>query len=440
MANGFRIAARALRQLGAELITSDDVALNELIKNAFDAKSPRVEVAITAPVDAAAFDLVIEQLTSGKCTIKDAFTRIKKSFSEEIDLESRSKIMDEFQNKSDSLDALIAYMKKFRTTKFQILVTDTGVGMSRDDLNDRFLVIGTPNKMIAKKNGQTNLLGEKGVGRLSMMRLGNLARVESKQVNSHNWNMISFKWDEFNNPDLYLDEIEVNVEKGKEDQIQVQGTRISIRQLFEHWSSAKVDNFINKYVRRFQDPFATSIKAYPIDILLNGARQPIRVMQPWLEKCAQFKAKIEFNPNGLDGSNQILRRTLTWRNSTSSEVRSWSIEELSSGLSFPEQVFHNLGNLEANCLWFNRQMLDAKSIDLSISEVKKELNIWCGGFSIYRDGFRIGQTGGMDDDWLEWDNKSLKAQGCWRAFKIDQVCALNFDQANLGCRLLHRCG
>ena len=85
-------------------------------------------------------------------------------------------------------------------------------------------------------------------------------------------------------------------------------------------------------------------------------------------------------------------------------------------------------------------MLDAKSIDLSISEVKKELNIWCGGFSIYRDGFRIGQTGGMDDDWLEWDNKSLKAQGCWRAFKIDQVCALNFDQANLGCRLLHRCG
>jgi len=29
---------------------------------------------------------------------------------------------------------------------------------------------------------------------------------------------------------------------------------------------------------------------------------------------------------------------------------------------------------------------------------------------------------------------------CWRAFKIDQVCALNFDQANLGCRLLHRCG
>ena len=36
-AQPFRIAARAMRQLGAELITSDEMALYELIKNAFDA-------------------------------------------------------------------------------------------------------------------------------------------------------------------------------------------------------------------------------------------------------------------------------------------------------------------------------------------------------------------------------------------------------------------
>jgi hypothetical protein len=29
---------------------------------------------------------------------------------------------------------------------------------------------------------------------------------------------------------------------------------------------------------------------------------------------------------------------------------------------------------------------------------------------------------------------------CWRAFKIDHLCALNFDQAFIRCRLLHRCG
>jgi integrase len=29
---------------------------------------------------------------------------------------------------------------------------------------------------------------------------------------------------------------------------------------------------------------------------------------------------------------------------------------------------------------------------------------------------------------------------CWRAFKNDHLCALNFDQAFIRCRLLHRCG
>jgi hypothetical protein len=34
----------------------------------------------------------------------------------------------------------------------------------------------------------------------------------------------------------------------------------------------------------------------------------------------------------------------------------------------------------------------------------------------------------------------LGISDCWRAFKIDHLCALNFDQAFIRCRLLHRCG
>ncbi|MFY0080204.1 histidine kinase, partial [Acinetobacter baumannii] len=29
----------------------------------------------------------------------------------------------------------------------------------------------------------------------------------------------------------------------------------------------------------------------------------------------------------------------------------------------------------------------------------------------YRDGFRIGFTGGLNDDWLKMDSKALKSQG-----------------------------
>src|SRR5262245_35317936 len=42
----FRFAARVIAQLGAELISSDDIAVYELIKNAFDAGSKRVKLEI----------------------------------------------------------------------------------------------------------------------------------------------------------------------------------------------------------------------------------------------------------------------------------------------------------------------------------------------------------------------------------------------------------
>lgn len=62
--DGFRVAARTLRQLGAELITSDDIALNELIKNAFDARSKQVVVKVFFP-----FALSEDKLLE-KCQLK----------------------------------------------------------------------------------------------------------------------------------------------------------------------------------------------------------------------------------------------------------------------------------------------------------------------------------------------------------------------------------
>ena len=42
----FRVAARTIIELGAELISSDSIALYELIKNAYDARSTRVHIDI----------------------------------------------------------------------------------------------------------------------------------------------------------------------------------------------------------------------------------------------------------------------------------------------------------------------------------------------------------------------------------------------------------
>lgn len=413
MSKGFRIAARALRQLGAELITSDDVALNELIKNSFDARSPRVSIEILSSADLSALELLEEQISAGRVTRTEAQERVEKSIAEDLSPQLRAALIKEMLANIDTPSKFLAYIEDVRQAQM-IRIVDTGIGMSADDLKDRFLVIGTPGKFIEKKSskkGDRPILGEKGIGRLSMMRLGNLALVRSKQEASSYWNEVRFKWDDFDHPELDLGDIEVEVTPGTAAPASEHGTEIEIRQLVANWSKDKVRAFINEYMRRLQNPFNKDRRPYPVDIKLNGKRQPIAALPDWLKKCAQFEAEIVFDPKGIDGTTQVLRRTLRWRTATSSELRSWEITDLTQQLGVPHETFVRLGRFTANCLWFNRRLLVTDDVDYSKKQIIEELNHWCGGFAIYRDDFRIGKTGGMDDDWLEWDSGALKTQG-----------------------------
>lgn len=412
MAVGFRIAARTLRHLGGELITSDDVALNELIKNAFDARSPRVRVKIHATVDLSALELIGEKIRSGDISKVDATELVRKAISVELPVEERAQIIADAKSCANR-QAFSDFLKSLKKQQY-ILVEDTGCGMGRQDLSDRFLVIGTPGKLKEKSKASGDdptLLGEKGIGRLSMMRLGSMAVVESTRVSDSHWHKIEFNWAEFDDPDLYLDDVSVEVEKACESPSNEQGTKVLITDLTANWTQEKVDLFIQRYMRRLQDPFLRSRKPYPIDIFYNGKRQAIASLPGWLKECAQFTATIDFDPEGVDEKSTVLRRTLVWKKSGSKEIRTWSFKELSNQLNVSLEVFKKLGLWKAECLWFNRQMLNTNTVDYTRNQIAEELNHWCGGFAIYRDNFRVGKTGGMDDDWLEWDSGALKSKG-----------------------------
>lgn len=414
MKHSFRVAARALKQMGAEMITSDDVALNELIKNAFDSGSPRVTVAIEAPADSAALELAKEKIKSEGLKKGPSLQLAEKTISADMSSEERSALIEEFKANMSTSKDFIDFVDRFRKERFKIVVSDKGKGMSADDVISRFLVIGTPGKYLEKRSakaGDALILGDKGIGRLSMMRLGQTATVTSKNSGDDHWHSVRFGWSEFDNPDLYIDDIELDVVETATDQQANSGTTVEINDLNALWNAEKVSGFIQKYLRRLQDPFAPQRPRYPIDVMLNGRRQPISTLPEWLEKCAQFRATIRFNPDGVDKEKSVMRRSVLWRGSTTSDDRSWTMAELSERLGIPEQLFNSLGPFEATCLWFNRQALFANTVDRSKSDVTNELNLWCGGFAIYRDGFRVGQTGGMEDDWLEWDRRALKTKG-----------------------------
>lgn len=409
-AQPFRIAARAMRQLGAELITSDEMALYELIKNGFDAQSPRTVVAISVPADASAVALVREQLATQRIPVKVALERLEKTLSKDLTIEQRASILRQFNDHGSSDVALCDFLGAFLRGDFWIEVSDTGHGMSAAGLRDKFMMIGTPNKLNEKARANRTILGEKGIGRLSMMKLGAVATVRSKVAGASLWNFIQFDWKNFDEPGAELGNVLFEVSEGKRDSAELHGTVIRITELLANWSAAKVNNFINKYVRRLQDPFAKPRRTYPIDVLLNEHRLAIVPIPPWLLEVAQFRSEINYTPSDTEGSSVALRREVLWKGSSSPETRTWTLDELAALAAVPTETCRSLGPFTASCYWFNRALI-VGTLDHPKPRMLAELNVWCGGFAVYRDGFRVGQTGGMEDDWLEWDGKALKTKG-----------------------------
>ena len=230
-AQPFRIAARAMRQLGAELITSDEMALYELIKNGFDAESPRTVVAISAPADAATVALVREQVSTNRVTVSVALERLEKTLSADLTIEQRAGYLQRFKEHGASSSKLSAYLDVFLRNDFWIEVSDTGLGMSADELRDKFMMVGTPNKLVKKAQADRTILGEKGIGRLSMMKLGQVAKVRSKVPGAQSWNSIEFDWKKFDQPGAELGDVLFEVEDGEPDSEDVQGTVIRITEL-----------------------------------------------------------------------------------------------------------------------------------------------------------------------------------------------------------------
>lgn len=70
-----------------------------------------------------------------------------------------------------------------------ISIRDNGEGMSYEDFLNKWLVIGTDNKVnIASARGQT---GEKGIGRLSIALLGDMVLILSFSQKTQHWICIS---------------------------------------------------------------------------------------------------------------------------------------------------------------------------------------------------------------------------------------------------------
>ncbi|WP_217350103.1 sensor histidine kinase [Pseudomonas abyssi] len=437
------------------MITSDEVAINELIKNAFDAESPRVKIDIHIPVSHSIIDESIQKIDQARSAAElgTTISEVREDINAIINLGQSSKAQR-------LLSELVPGLTRDRAKKVLeslnwISIEDTGCGMDAETLESVFLAIGTTSRLQTHTSDDLGrkILGNKGIGRLAMMRLGDCANVTSwtKDSQAHE---IQFDWRLFDDPTKEINDITLDIKQTKIPLSAPSGTVITISALKSHWTEEKVrSKLVSDFLRRLQNPFSKledrdpseekksekqkKPSGFPIDVHINGgARIPIEGMKKVLTDLVQADIELQFDPDGVKGSAPgILRTTLIdYQRGNEPEVTIRTVEELTHSLMTTMDALRKIGPIKATIRWFNRDRLRQQAtLHGNWKAAKAELDLWSGGIAIYRDGFRVGFSGqSTGEDWLGLDSSALK-RGGFAVNRIQTVGALEISRAENPC-------
>lgn len=418
----FKVTARTLLHLGAELISSDAVALYELIKNAFDAGSKTgVEIQVFVRLKDWPGDWLhrldglektereAKEIQAKQQGSRKAFVTFKQDVLGALDRSApKVEILIEKLKNSDNLKTLRTAVE----TANQITITDTGHGMTKDDLEEVYLTIGTQYRREQKKNIKPNsdsppILGEKGLGRLSAMRLGQRLHVKTSKKGDQKWSLLDIDWSLFSHDSSqYVEDIAIEPAFGKiKESKQEQGTKITISALNGHWSKAHLEDFAKFEAAKFNNPFDGSSR-FNIVLRFNGDIIPIPDFDRMLFKHSHAFVKASFE---IVNKVPTLRGQVEYRQEK--RERSFCLEgaHLTSPANASMRDLCALGPFKMEAYWFNRRLLQKKD-DAGI-HIGKIVNTWSGGLMLFRDGFRVLPYGNDNDDWLDLDSKALSSQG-----------------------------
>ena len=141
----FKICARTVLELGAELISSDVIAFYELIKNAFDAKSPSgAEIRFEITLRRNDY-LALRHRASESSDLGQMKSEIDSRLCLSAPKESLSRVRQAVQA-AKTKEELLSVLDEKYADENRIIVSDEGTGMSKQDLVDNYLVIGTASR------------------------------------------------------------------------------------------------------------------------------------------------------------------------------------------------------------------------------------------------------------------------------------------------------
>ena len=361
----FRITPRIIAHLGEDLIKNESIAVLELVKNSYDA-------------------------FASKCDV----------------------FFEEHHGKITSIQ-----------------ITDNGCGMDAKIIKDVWLVIGTDNKKkILQQEGLTRYpLGEKGIGRLGVHKLGRKITLISKSKDNYEVEL-KIDWEKLETAksiDSFPVEINQNLIPLHFSENET-GTKIVIESLKSEWDRRQLRE-IYRNIMSLHSPFEDGSDQFEVTIRSNNER--LFAGLPTFEdiisngglyfgSCVLSGNKIksfkyEFKP--WPTLNKISSgRIITEQNLPEYDIPLVGYKEV-EGKAKPQQYDINLDELKIGDIKFDIIIFEKDSIIFNfVNAEKTTINDYLkenGGIRVYRDNVRVYDYGERDNDWLGIDLKRVHRVG-----------------------------
>jgi len=348
----FKPRARLLALLGEQLITSEVIAVVELVKNAFDA------------------DATLVTLT--------------------------------FNNVSDMDEG-------------EIIIEDNGTGMTLERILNVWLEPGTEFRKIQREQGeltkiyQRQFLGEKGIGRFASHRLGNVIVLTTRTKGSNLEINVEINWTMFEQ-NKYLEEIPVYwwTDKPKVFSGKAHGTRIVIRNLKQSWNQDMVGDLKEK-LEALQAPLAEKYN-FKVNLVAPEFPDIEERKEITLEEIAKTAL---YSFEGSVDEKGYLHANYTFNHEAfPEEYRKGSIQKDLRELKWRAFSLPEGGKRFPRCGPFNVRFyvwdLDPRDLKETITRRRYNREIKPRtGVRVYRDGFRVWPYGEPGNDWLKLDSRRV---------------------------------
>jgi signal transduction histidine kinase len=347
----FKPRARIIKTIGEELISNDNVAIVELVKNSYDAESPIVEIT---------FNGAVKERQEGK--------RIKK------------------------------YIDK---TNASIVIYDEGKGMDFSIIESAWMEPATNfKKKETNQNTKRKFTGEKGVGRFASAKLASHLELVTRQKDN-NEIVVRFNWDDFSSEDNYLANIQVHWEIRQPTEIKESGTILKLLNLNNDWDENKIRE-LRITLSRLLNPIV------PMEDFLIGIELPKGLednLSGTIERPETLNKPDYYIKGNISENGRPIDFMFFSKNNGIEEKLVFSEREFI--LKDPQRR-SIAGKFAFEFRIWNRDDLNklSREVNSTVKNVKKDLDD-LSGISIYRDNVRVLPYGNRKYDWLGLEFRRL---------------------------------